>query len=73
MAIRLSVKINDPDVEKMLKKLETDYALPTEDKIYLLERTIGWLRASQAVTYNVNRDQCDSIRLCISGSQPVSS
>jgi len=71
MSIRLSVEAEDPEVERLLTHLESGYALPTDDKIFLLQRTIGWLRSSQSITYNLNSAQASSIALRVSPVPPA--
>jgi len=63
MAIRLTVNAEDAEVERLLAHLQSSYKMPTSDKVYLLERAIKWLRATEAITYNLNPDHSDSIHL----------
>jgi hypothetical protein len=44
MSIRLTVEASDPEVEGLLEYLEANCRGPWTRKMFLLERTIGWLR-----------------------------
>jgi hypothetical protein len=51
MSIALSVKANDPAVEKLLAYLDANFNSSSEDKIWLLARTTKWLQATTAFHY----------------------
>jgi len=71
MPIRLRVEATDSEVENLLAFLDKQSSLQTGEKIYLLERGIKWLRASQAIAYSLSPDQ-GAIQLSIGGLAPVS-
>ncbi|HTV06750.1 MAG TPA: hypothetical protein VME86_15385 [Acidobacteriaceae bacterium] len=59
MSIHLSVEADDPEVERLLDHLQTQYKLSNGDKIYLLERAIKWLKPTTEL-YGVSLGRQDS-------------
>jgi hypothetical protein len=55
MSITLSVKANDPAVEKLLAYLNANFDSSVEDKIWLLARTTKWLQATTAFNYECEK------------------
>jgi hypothetical protein len=55
VSIRLTVQADDPDVERLIDYLQTQYSLTDGDKIYLLERAIKWLKPATEL-YGVSLD-----------------
>lgn len=73
MSIRLYVEANDAEVENLLAYLALQSDLGNHDKIYLLERTVKWLRAVDESTYSLTSgDPRDSFRLGIDSTAPLS-
>lgn len=69
MSITLSVKANDPEVERLLAYLDANLGSSTENKIWLLERTQKWLHATLSIAYDVPKA---SITLgFLGGPEPV--
>jgi hypothetical protein len=53
VSITLSIQVDDPQVEKLLSILQTQFSISPEGSISLLERTSKWIRATQPVHYDV--------------------
>jgi hypothetical protein len=53
MSIRLAIQAEDAEVESLLTYLQAQPNTPIEDKIFLLERTLKWLRASTEGMYDL--------------------
>ena len=60
MSICLHVEADDAGVEAILTYLETNCKLPIGDQIFLLERTLKWLRPA-AELRRVNLDPQDQM------------
>ncbi len=56
MSIRLAIQAEDPEVENLFTYLQAQPNAPIEDKIFLLERTLKWLRASTEGAYDLGSD-----------------
>ena len=72
MSIRLHVEANDVEVENLLAYLNSQSELHPDDRIYLLERTVKWLRAADEGTYSVNPKTPGLIRLSFDAIAPMS-
>ena len=70
MAIRLTIEAEDPEVEQLLSFLQENCKRQTADKIYLLERAIVWLRATEAFTYQVFKESI-STDLALLDTTPI--
>ena len=70
MAILLTIEAEDPEVERLLSFLQENCERQTVEKIYLLERAITWLRATEPITYHVSSKR-SSIDLSLSGRNPL--
>ena len=68
MSIHLSIKADDPQVENILAYLDSQQ-LSREDKVYLLERSLKWLRACDTGVYDISPDQ-GSLSLVVVASSP---
>ncbi|MGO9317422.1 MAG: hypothetical protein ACLPXT_14780 [Terracidiphilus sp.] len=55
MSITLSVKANDPEVERLLAYLNANLDSSAQDKIWLLQRATKWLQATTAFNYECSK------------------
>ncbi len=53
MSIVLNVRAEDPQVEKLLSILQTQFPFSLEVRVAILEKASRWIRATSPVNYGV--------------------